>query len=235
MKMEPGRPASPAGGARPDPEPDPEPEPAGPTGRQPRPPRAGHSAPRSPEPARTPAGPPTPGPGPRPPCAAEPDGVCPPPCPDAAPLRGRALGHGPLAGGDVACSPGFPAPAGGELALDVGPEAPGRPPDFGHPCPLATEPAACPEDGPRLRAVFDALDGDGDGLVRIEDFVQFATVYGADQRESTHKSKHGYDEGEKQREGAEPNVPPSRDPEIMTRDKTKSWMLNQLSHPGALF
>ncbi|ELW67755.1 Rab11 family-interacting protein 3 [Tupaia chinensis] len=36
-------------------------------------------------------------------------------------------------------------------------------------------------DGSRLRAVFDALDRDGDGFVRIEDFVQFATVYGAEQ------------------------------------------------------
>nr|XP_055195792.1 rab11 family-interacting protein 3 [Nyctereutes procyonoides] len=181
MKMEPGRPASPAGGARPDPDPDPEPEPGGPH----RP--AAAPAPRrtlgAPEPGACAdaRGAPGPGPGPRPPCAAEPDGVCSPPCPDAAPLRGRALGHGPLAGGDVGLFPCFPAPAGGELALDVGPAAPGRPPDFGHPCPLATEPAACPEDGPRLRAVFDALDGDGDGLVRIEDFVQFATVYGADQ------------------------------------------------------
>ncbi|XP_058536394.1 rab11 family-interacting protein 3 isoform X3 [Ochotona princeps] len=43
------------------------------------------------------------------------------------------------------------------------------------------EPAGCPEDGPRLRAVFDALDGDGDGFVRMEDFVQFATAYGAEQ------------------------------------------------------
>ncbi|XP_054990735.1 rab11 family-interacting protein 3 isoform X2 [Sorex araneus] len=38
-----------------------------------------------------------------------------------------------------------------------------------------------PDDGPRLRAVFDALDADGDGFVRTEDFVQFATVYGAEQ------------------------------------------------------
>ncbi|XP_007955670.2 peroxisomal 2,4-dienoyl-CoA reductase [(3E)-enoyl-CoA-producing] [Orycteropus afer afer] len=37
------------------------------------------------------------------------------------------------------------------------------------------------EDRPRLRAVFEALDGDGDGLVRVEDFEQFATAYGAEQ------------------------------------------------------
>ncbi|XP_068100322.1 rab11 family-interacting protein 3 isoform X2 [Hyperolius riggenbachi] len=33
----------------------------------------------------------------------------------------------------------------------------------------------------RLRAVFDALDRDKDGFVKMEDFVQFATVYGAEQ------------------------------------------------------
>nr|XP_060642210.1 rab11 family-interacting protein 3 isoform X2 [Anolis sagrei ordinatus] len=38
-----------------------------------------------------------------------------------------------------------------------------------------------PEEAPRLRAVFEALDRDGDGFVRIEEFVQFATVYGAEQ------------------------------------------------------
>uniref|UniRef100_A0A8C8BM24 Rab11 family-interacting protein 3 n=1 Tax=Otus sunia TaxID=257818 RepID=A0A8C8BM24_9STRI len=45
-------------------------------------------------------------------------------------------------------------------------------------CP-ALEGPADPE--PRLRPVFDALDRDGDGFVRVEDFVQFATAYGAEQ------------------------------------------------------
>ncbi|NWR66955.1 RFIP3 protein, partial [Bucorvus abyssinicus] len=47
------------------------------------------------------------------------------------------------------------------------------------------EPAARPEEDeeeePRLRPVFDALDRDGDGFVRVEEFVQFATAYGAEQ------------------------------------------------------
>ncbi|XP_066546333.1 rab11 family-interacting protein 3 isoform X2 [Amia ocellicauda] len=38
-----------------------------------------------------------------------------------------------------------------------------------------------PEDLSPLRAVFDALDQDRDGFVRIEEFVQFATDYGAEQ------------------------------------------------------
>ncbi|XP_065588513.1 rab11 family-interacting protein 3 isoform X1 [Cyrtonyx montezumae] len=43
------------------------------------------------------------------------------------------------------------------------------------------ERGGCPEDEPRLRPVFDALDRDGDGFVRVEEFVQFATAYGAEQ------------------------------------------------------
>nr|XP_006113927.1 rab11 family-interacting protein 3 isoform X2 [Pelodiscus sinensis] len=56
-----------------------------------------------------------------------------------------------------------------------------QPPDSGQPAPRASDSPGCEEDEPRLRAVFDALDRDGDGFVRIEEFVQFATVYGAEQ------------------------------------------------------
>uniref|UniRef100_G1LKM7 Rab11 family-interacting protein 3 n=1 Tax=Ailuropoda melanoleuca TaxID=9646 RepID=G1LKM7_AILME len=111
----------------------------------------------------------------------EPEDYGPPVCPESASLRVQGFRHSQHVRGEVDFFPAFPSPAVGELPLDVGPGDPDRPSDFSQTCPLTSEPAACPEDGPRLRAVFDALDGDGDGFVRIEDFVQFATVYGAEQ------------------------------------------------------
>ncbi|NXR58454.1 RFIP3 protein, partial [Rhadina sibilatrix] len=54
----------------------------------------------------------------------------------------------------------------GEAGGSPGPGGPAEPP---------------PEEEPRLRPVFDALDRDGDGFVRVEEFVQFATDCGAEQ------------------------------------------------------
>lgn len=76
--------------------------------------------------------------------------------------------------------PGLWAPEAAELAL--GPP-PWSPPEQGDCLALEgpAEPPARPEEEPRLRPVFDALDRDGDGFVRVEEFVQFATAYGAEQ------------------------------------------------------
>ncbi|XP_032655291.1 rab11 family-interacting protein 3 isoform X1 [Chelonoidis abingdonii] len=53
--------------------------------------------------------------------------------------------------------------------------------EFAQPDSITNNSLGCQEEETRLQAVFDALDRDGDGFVRIEEFVQFATVYGAEQ------------------------------------------------------
>ncbi|XP_044835885.1 rab11 family-interacting protein 3 isoform X2 [Mauremys mutica] len=53
--------------------------------------------------------------------------------------------------------------------------------EFAQPDSITNDSLGCQEEETRLQAVFDALDRDGDGFVRIEEFVQFATVYGAEQ------------------------------------------------------
>lgn len=47
--------------------------------------------------------------------------------------------------------------------------------------PMVSAVNAREEDASPLKAVFDALDQDGDGFVRIEEFMEFAAAYGADQ------------------------------------------------------
>ncbi|XP_051927620.1 rab11 family-interacting protein 3 isoform X2 [Hippocampus zosterae] len=47
--------------------------------------------------------------------------------------------------------------------------------------PMVSAVNAREEDASPLKTVFDALDQDGDGFVRIEEFMEFATAYGADQ------------------------------------------------------
>ncbi|XP_053327407.1 rab11 family-interacting protein 3 isoform X2 [Spea bombifrons] len=47
--------------------------------------------------------------------------------------------------------------------------------------PLDTDSSCRGDELARLQAVFEALDRDKDGFVKMEDFVQFATVYGAEQ------------------------------------------------------
>ncbi|KAM9057758.1 rab11 family-interacting protein 3 isoform 4-T4 [Megaptera novaeangliae] len=189
MKMDPGWPASPAGGPGPDPEPGGPGAPAAPAprpGLDPQDLAAGADAGRAPgrerrlqRSSRDPdPDPPLPELGPLFSWTTEPEGDGPP---HSASVRAQDFSRSHHLRGEVDFFPSFASPAVGEPALELGPGDPDRPSDFSQTRPLTSEPAGCPEDGPRLRAVFDALDGDGDGFVRIEDFVQFATVYGAEQ------------------------------------------------------
>ncbi|XP_059548513.1 rab11 family-interacting protein 3 isoform X4 [Myotis daubentonii] len=209
MKMEPGRSASPTGGPGPDPEPggpdwpgaaptpaDPAPRP----GLGPRDP-AGLSAGRAlgasyllPSQAADP----DPDPGTDPDPDPDPDRQLTElgplffwteesedygsqSCPESASLRAQDLSDSHHRRGEVDFFPSLPSSSVGELTLEVGPVDTHLPSDLSRTRSLTSEPAGCAEDGPRLRTVFDALDGDGDGFVRMEDFVQFATVYGAEQ------------------------------------------------------
>ncbi|XP_015732677.1 rab11 family-interacting protein 3 isoform X2 [Coturnix japonica] len=95
----------------------------------------------------------------------------PQPAPPAAPLH-----HGPRweqAGPEL--GPELDAESEAEPALWAAEPAAGTPPW------APPGRGGCAEDEPRLRPVFDALDRDGDGFVRVEEFVQFATAYGAEQ------------------------------------------------------
>ncbi|XP_036158953.1 rab11 family-interacting protein 3 isoform X2 [Myotis myotis] len=205
MKMEPGRSASPTGGPGPDPEPGgPDWPGAAPTPADPAP-RPGLGPP---DPAGLSAGralgasyllpsqaaDPDPGPDPDPDpdrqltelgplffWTEESEDYGSQSCPESASLRAQDLSDSHHRRGEVDFFPSLPSASVGELTLEVGPVDTHLPSDLSRTRSLTSEPAGCAEDGPRLRTVFDALDGDGDGFVRMEDFVQFATVYGAEQ------------------------------------------------------
>ncbi|XP_066131524.1 rab11 family-interacting protein 3 isoform X3 [Saccopteryx bilineata] len=205
MKMEPGRSASPTGGPGPDPEPGGPFWPgAAPTPANPAPPySAGLSSERAPGASyllRSQAAYPDPDPDPDPDSDPDPDpdrqltelgplffwtkdseDYDPQSCPESAPLCAQDFSHSQHRTGEVDFFPSLSSPTVGELTLEVGPGDAHQPPDLSQTHSLTSEPAGCAEDGPRLQAVFDALDGDGDGFVRMEDFIQFATVYGAEQ------------------------------------------------------
>ncbi|NWT45313.1 RFIP3 protein, partial [Chroicocephalus maculipennis] len=93
------------------------------------------------------------------------------------------LPRGPGPGLELA--PGLWAPEAAEPAPGPPPWSPleeGECPAAEGPAePLARREEEEEEEEPRLRPVFDALDRDGDGFVRVEEFVQFATAYGAEQ------------------------------------------------------
>lgn len=200
MKMEPGRPASPTGGPCPDPEPGGFDWPGiAPTSTDPSPclglsalDPADLSAERVPGASYLPpsqADCPDPDPDPDQPLTElgplffwtkEPEDYGPQSCQESASLCAQDFSHSNHGRGEVDFFPSLPSSTV-ELTLEVGPGDAHQPSDLSQTHSLASEPTGCAEDGPRLRAVFDALDGDGDGFVRMEDFVQFATVYGAEQ------------------------------------------------------
>ncbi|CAI5792262.1 family-interacting 3 isoform X2 [Podarcis lilfordi] len=107
---------------------------------------------------------------PSPPWTKDMDGCDSQKCPQSPLLRPLDLALAPQIGTGVDLFPAFHSPNNLSPHLE-----------FGHTEHIEDESPSSPDDAPRLRPVFDALDRDGDGFVRIEEFVQFATVYGAEQ------------------------------------------------------
>ncbi|XP_027718812.1 rab11 family-interacting protein 3-like [Vombatus ursinus] len=111
----------------------------------------------------------------------EPEDYVPGRCQKSVSLSAEDLNHSYQISNEINFFPSFTTSTLCDLKLDIVQNNLGQSSDFNQTEPIPNEPSGCQEDGPRLRAVFDALDRDGDGFVRIEEFVQFATVYGAEQ------------------------------------------------------
>ncbi|XP_044513525.1 rab11 family-interacting protein 3 [Gracilinanus agilis] len=111
----------------------------------------------------------------------EPEEYVPRKCQKSVPLSAEDLNHSYQISNEINFFPSFTTSTLCDLKLDIVQNNLGQTSDFNQTEPIPNESSGCQEDGPRLRAVFDALDRDGDGFVRIEEFVQFATVYGAEQ------------------------------------------------------
>ncbi|XP_020862365.1 rab11 family-interacting protein 3 isoform X1 [Phascolarctos cinereus] len=114
-------------------------------------------------------------------CTKEPEDYVPGRCQKSVSLSAEDLNHSYQISNEINFFPSFTTSTLCDLKLDIVQNNLGQSSDFNQTEPIPNEPSGCQEDGPRLRAVFDALDRDGDGFVRIEEFVQFATVYGAEQ------------------------------------------------------
>ncbi|XP_043823035.1 rab11 family-interacting protein 3 isoform X2 [Dromiciops gliroides] len=111
----------------------------------------------------------------------EPEDYVPGRCQKSVSLSAEDLNHSYQISNEINFFPSFTTSTLCDLKLDIVQNNLGQSSDFNQTEPIPNEPSGCQEDVPRLRAVFDALDRDGDGFVRIEEFVQFATVYGAEQ------------------------------------------------------